>query len=52
MRVKDLIDELEDCDGEKEVVIYDKLTEKERKIFEIHPDIDGKVFIDIFDVNN
>ncbi len=49
MKVKDLIEELEECDEEKEVIIYDKLTEKERKIFEIH-EIDGKVFIDIFGI--
>lgn len=49
MKVKDLIEELEEQNGELEVVIYDKLAEQERKIHEII-ETDGKVFIDVFEL--
>lgn len=48
MRVKDLIEELEECDEESEVKVYHKTAEQEFEIYEVHRDIDGKVFIDIF----
>jgi len=49
MRVKDLIEELEECDQESKILIYDKLRDETREIYEIHADVGDKILIEILD---
>lgn len=47
MRVKDLIEELEECDEEKEVRIYITKSKETHSKFEVIKDIPAAIFLDV-----